>query len=101
MSYSRIYIVLQINYIEMDITNLEVKCWGRSLDKFESTAVFDMAKDKTEQGKLTNVWKYRKALAEAGIRRIENTMIKKTERQKNDPQVETQKTSDWATRAHF
>ena len=55
MSYSRIYIVLQINYIEMDITNLEVKCWGRSLDKFESTAVFDMAKDKTEQDKLTNV----------------------------------------------
>ena len=55
ISYSRIYIVLQINYIEMDITNLEVKCWGRSLDKFESTAVFDMAKDKTEQGKLTNV----------------------------------------------
>lgn len=55
MSYSRIYIVLQINYIEMDITNLEVISWGRSLDKFESTAVFDMAKDKTEQGKLTNV----------------------------------------------
>lgn len=55
MSYSRFYIVLQINYIEMDITNLEVISWGRSLDKFESTAVFDMAKDKTEQDKLTNV----------------------------------------------
>lgn len=55
MSYSRIYIVLQINYIEMGITNLEVISWGRSLDKFESTAVFDMAKDKTEQDKLTNV----------------------------------------------
>lgn len=100
MSYSRFYIVLQINYIEMDITNLEVISWGRSLDKFESTAVFDMAKDKTEQDKLTNVWKYRKALAEAGIRRIENTMIKKTERQKITHKSR-QKTNDWATRAHF
>jgi hypothetical protein len=41
MSYSRFYIVLQINYIEMDITNKI--SWGRSLDKFKSTAVFDMA----------------------------------------------------------